>query len=207
MEASNSIRILITEDDALIAEDIKDICEFEGYVVSSVCYTYHQSVAAIQHNFFDIALLDINLENEKSGLDVAEFIRNMGNPIPILFLTSYSDKTYLQAAKKYNPVGYITKPFQKEQLISGIEIGLNHNAQLSSQNISSKSNAKIMSLLTTREYEIASLICEGKSNDEIATSVFLSVNTIKFHVKHIYEKLDIGSRTQLILLFTTKDQT
>lgn len=204
METTNYTRILIVEDDALIAEDIKDICELEGYKVASVCYNYYQSIQAIQHNVFDIALLDINLENEKSGLDVAEFIRNMVHPISILFLTSYSDKTYLQAAKKYQPVGYITKPFQKEQLISGIEIGLNNHPQLSNSNIIIKGKSKIMSLLTAREYEIALLICEGKSNEEIATNVFLSVNTIKFHIKHIYEKLDIGSRTQLMLLFTNQ---
>ncbi len=205
METTNYTRILIVEDDALIAEDIKDICELEGYKVPSVCYNYHQSIVAIQNNVFDIALLDINLENEKSGLDVAEFIRNMLHPIPILFLTSYSDKTYLQAAKKYQPVGYITKPFQEEQLISGIEIGLNNHPQLSNSNIRIKGKSKIMSLLTAREYQIALLICEGKSNDEIASIVFLSVNTIKFHIKHIYEKLDIGSRTQLMLLFTNQD--
>jgi DNA-binding NarL/FixJ family response regulator len=195
---NRTIQILVVEDEALIAEDIKDICELEGYKVPYVCYNYKQAIDVMEKTHFDLALLDINLENTKSGIDIAQFIMAKEIPIPIIFLTSYSDKSTLHFAKSCKPIAYITKPFQKEQLISTIEIGLDHltSTQLGNSNEATQYN---LSRLTQREYEIAHLICQGKSNEEIAGLIYLSINTIKFHLKNIYEKLDISSRTQLII--------
>jgi two-component system, response regulator PdtaR len=196
---NKALQILIVEDEALIAEDIKDICELEGYKVPYVCYNFIQAIEVLEKTHFDLALLDINLENTKSGIDVARFIISKEIPIPIIFLTSYSDKSTLHLAKSCKPIAYITKPFQKEQLISTIEIGLDHLASTQLENASDATQSRLFRL-TQREYEIANLICLGKSNEEIAGLVYLSVNTIKFHLKNIYEKLDISSRTQLIII-------
>jgi two-component system, response regulator PdtaR len=196
----NNISILIVEDEALIAEDIKDICEESGYDVKSICYTASQALQAIDQNKYDLALLDINLEDDLNGIEIAQYINKKRNPIPFLFLTSYTDKTTLNDAKNVHPIGYIVKPFNKAQLISTIEVGMYNilknklQGELSKNKIEEKNKIE----LTDREFEILNLICQGKTNIQIAEKIYLSVNTIKFHIKNIYEKLDVKNRAKLM---------
>ncbi len=192
MHRLNKINILIVEDEVLIAEDIKDICELAGYAVSKICYNPRQAISAITNHSFDLAILDINLESDMSGFDVAEFIRLQKLPLPFIFLTSYSDITTLHSAKECRPLAYITKPFRKEQLISAIEIGITKSSSQMNK------NAIDVQQLTEREAEIAKMICDGWTNEEIAKKLFLSVNTIKYHIKKIYEKLQVSNRIQLL---------
>lgn len=198
MIQQSNLKILIVEDEALIAEDIKDICELAGYLVLAICYNGRQAINSISNTSFDLALLDINLESELSGFDVADFIRLQNINLPYIFLTSYSDQSTLNTAREYHPVGYITKPFRKEQLISTIEISLKktmNNLKFSSVN---SNNSNEVTPLSERETEIALLVCAGLTNEEIATRLFLSVNTIKFHIKNLYDKLGIKNRIQLM---------
>lgn len=201
MSEENKIAILIVEDEALIAVDIKEICEEAGYEIVSICYRASQALYALQQGHFDLVLLDINLEDELSGIDIAQFILNNKMAIPFIFLTSYSDTQTLNAAKDVHPMGYVVKPFQKEQLISTIEISLYNHAKFKIPNGLNKDELeeKFKIHLTDREMEILALICEGKNNGQISNKIYLSINTIKFHIKHIYDKLQVSNRTQLIL--------
>lgn len=203
MEILETVKIIIVENEPIIAEDIKDICELAGFSTPTICYNYHQAIFTLQKNNYDLALLDINLESDLSGLDIAYYLNEKKLNLPVIFITSYFDKKTLEAAKIYEPAGYITKPFNQEQLICAIEIVLS-NKKINSyhEDILSKPT-KLKHKLTDREYEIISLIFQGKTNEEIAATLYLSVNTIKFHIKNMYEKLNVKSRTQLLLLNPT----
>ena len=205
MISKKQIKILIVEDEALISEDIKDICELSGYTVPTICYNGHQAITTITSTHFDLGILDINLESELTGFDIAEFIRLQNIQLPYIFLTSYSDSATLNTAKNCNPLAYITKPFRKEQLISTLEISLSKvlNIQKEKTEISLDISEPIR-LLSDREYEIAKMICDGKSNEEIATRLCISVNTIKYHIKNMYEKLGIKNRIQLLKIIVNK---
>jgi two-component system, response regulator PdtaR len=201
MKNGSKLSILIVDDEALIAEDIKEICIENGYDVQSVCYTALQALSAISKNEYDLVLLDINLEDELNGIEIAQFINRNCKHTHILFITSYSDKNILNEAKNVHPIGYIVKPFNKAQLISTIEIAiynvLKHRLPNSINKKQLEENYKIE--LTDREIEILNLICEGKTNQQIADDIYLSVNTIKFHIKNIYDKLEVRNRTELLL--------
>jgi two-component system, response regulator PdtaR len=202
MSDLNKIAILIVEDEALIAEDIKDICELAGYEVTYIAYRAGQAINALDKQHFDLALLDVNLEDELSGIDIAQYITSKHKNIPCIFLTSYADTKTLNAAKDAQPMGYIVKPFNKAQLVSTIEISLYNFSRfkmpngLNQQAIEKKFNVSI----TEREYEILTLLCEGKTNQQMAERLYLSINTIKYHIKHLYDKLHVGSRTQLMAI-------
>lgn len=202
MSELNKISILVVEDEALIAEDIKDICELAGYEVTSICYKVGQALIALEKQNFDLALLDVNLEDQLTGIDIAKYIKEKRKNIPCIFLTSYADAKTLNEAKDAMPMGYIVKPFNKAQLISTIEISLYNYSRFSMPNgldhaaLQKKFNASI----TDREYEILALICEGKTNQQMAERLYLSINTIKYHIKHLYDKLQVGSRTQLMAI-------
>lgn len=202
MSELNKISILIVEDEALIAEDIKEICELAGYEVTSICYKAGQALIALEKQNFDLALLDVNLEDQLTGIDIAKYIIEKRKNIPCIFLTSYSDSKTLNDAKDAMPMGYIVKPFNKAQLISTIEISLYNYSRFSMPNGLDHAaiEKKFSTSITDREYEILVLICEGKTNQQMAERLYLSINTIKYHIKHLYDKLQVGSRTQLIAI-------
>ena len=201
MSEINKIGVLIVEDEALIAEDIKEICEEAGYDVVSICYRASQALIALQKDNFDLVLLDINLEDELSGIEIAQYILKNKISVPYIFLTSYFDTHTLNEAKDVYPIGYIVKPFRKEQLISTIEISLYNHTKFKIPNglVREDLEAKFNVHFTEREMEILALKKKKKNNGQISYNIFLSINTVKFHIKHIYDKLHVSNRTQLIL--------
>lgn len=86
---------------------------------------YTEAIIAIQKELPDFAILDINLSGKKTGIDIAQQIRDLYN-FPFVFLTANSDLATLNAAKEVLPNGYLIKPFSKEELFTTIEIAL-HN--------------------------------------------------------------------------------
>lgn len=198
MHNKSMLRLLIIEDEALIAEDIKDICELSGFKAIQICYSGKQAISLITNKEFDLAIIDINLNTGYSGFDIADFINLQQKKLPYIFLTSYSDNKTLQRAKDYKPLAYITKPFRKEQLVSTLEIVFMNYYDSKLHQDDQINRSSLLAKLSTREFEIANLIFEGKSTNQIANKLCLSTNTIKFHLKKIYEKLEIENRIQLI---------
>ncbi len=117
------INILIVEDELIIAEDMSNILEKIGYKITGIAIDYNEAISSISREVPDLILMDINLSGSKDGIELAGYI-NENFQIPIIFTTSYTDNETLNRAKLVNPVNYLVKPFQKEQLYSAIEIGL-----------------------------------------------------------------------------------
>lgn len=112
-------RVLIVEDEPLIADDIADALERNGYEVVSIVDEAEDALQAVVDHAPSIALLDINIEGDIDGIELAHKL-----PIPFIFLTSYYDQNTLDRAKKTNPLGYIVKPFSETDLIVNLEIAL-----------------------------------------------------------------------------------
>lgn len=198
----SKLRILIVEDEPVIAENISMYLDNNDFEVSGIAYDSDEANDQLKNNTPDAAILDVNLESGEDGIDIARRI-NQEFRLPFLFLTSYSDKDTLQRAKKVNPSGYIVKPFNEKTLLASLEIAIsNHaagvNEKLPVLNIE-KLNKHLLSTLTEREFDIVQLIYEGITNNQIAERLFLSVNTIKTHLKNIYLKLDAGTRYAVII--------
>jgi two-component system response regulator LytT len=120
-----SIKILIVEDELIIAEDIKFMLS-QKYDITGTTINYEETIQSIKVKRPDLILIDINLIGTKSGVDLAHTInRNYG--IPFIFLTSLSDEVTMSNAKETFPYAYLIKPFEKRNLFSSIEIAL-HNA-------------------------------------------------------------------------------
>jgi DNA-binding NarL/FixJ family response regulator len=198
----SKLRILIVEDEPLIAENISMYLDNADFEVSGIAYDSGEANEQLHNNTPDAAILDVNLESEEDGIDIAKRI-NQKYQIPFLFLTSYSDKETLQRAKTVNPSGYIVKPFNEKTLLASLEIAIsNHAADLSSKMpllSLDKINRHLLSPISDREYEIVQLVYEGITNNQIAEKIFVSVNTIKTHLKNIYLKLDANTRYGVIV--------
>ncbi len=117
------IKILIVEDNFIIAEDLKNILIDLGYEVVDIVMNYYEAIETIVTQQPDLCLLDIVIKGEKDGVDLAQTI-NEDFGIPFLFITSHSDKTTVERAKETKPKGYIVKPFDKEDVYASVEIAV-----------------------------------------------------------------------------------
>ena len=184
---SNKLKILIVEDEPVIAENISIYLDNNDFEVSAIAYDSDEAFLQLKNNTPDAAILDINKEIQ----------------IPFLFLTSYSDKNTLDKAKQVKPSGYIVKPFNEKTLLASLEIAISNfasekNSAQPGLNIE-KINRHLLSPLTDREFEVAHLAYNGITNSQIAEQTFISLNTIKTHLKSIYLKTDANTRYGLIV--------
>jgi DNA-binding LytR/AlgR family response regulator len=136
---SKSINILIVEDNVLIADDMQMILEDMGYNVVANVTSYEKAIDVLKKEPVDLALLDIQLASEKSGIDIGKYIRQKLD-IPFVFVTSNSDKETVNQAKNVKPNGYLVKPFQEKDLFATIEITMS-NFQETEKNSKNDNNS------------------------------------------------------------------
>ncbi|MBL7941756.1 MAG: response regulator transcription factor [Flavobacteriales bacterium] len=194
------MRVLIVEDEPLIAEDIAGCLEAVDFEVAGMADSVSKALDLLSSQTCDVVLLDINLGDGPDGVDLAHEIRKQWD-IPFVFLTSHADRATIARVKETLPSGYLLKPFDENDLLTTLEIALaNHIGRRSHQDLPSldQLNNKLPNPLSARELEIIALIRSGNTNQQVADAVFLSVNTVKSHLLHIYEKLDVKNRTELM---------
>jgi DNA-binding LytR/AlgR family response regulator len=138
-----SINILIVEDNVLIADDMQMILEDMGYSVVANVTSYEKAIIALKDNIIDLALLDIQLATEKSGIDIGKHIRE-NYDIPFVFITSNSDKETINQAKEVKPNGYLVKPFEEKDLYTTIEITMSNFEETDSNDDDIKKNKNLL---------------------------------------------------------------
>ena len=126
-------KVLIVEDEPLIADDLEFHLNDMGINNIEVALQYNEALNKLSNNSFDLALLDVNLSGDKDGIQLANTI-NTSHQVPFIFVTSYYDNGTLSRAKRTNPYGYILKPFDKKEIQINVEmafhkIGLNMTAK------------------------------------------------------------------------------
>lgn len=196
------MKILIVEDEPLIAEDISESLKKSEFEITDIAYTKKDAFTQLETNLPDMVLLDINLDNKMDGIEIAEIIKDKYQ-IPFIFITSYSDKSTLEKAKITEPAGYLVKPFNEAGLSSSIEIAFYNHIQKTKRNFPeinlAKLNKNIQEQVTEREFDLLKLIYEGKTNKQIAETLFISPNTVKKHINNAYLKLDVSSRSTALV--------
>ncbi len=116
--------ILIIEDEFSIAMDMEMRLQKMGYNVAGIATNYKDALSVLLEESIDIALLDINLNGDKTGIDIGKIIKEKFN-IPIIFITAYTDEKTFNDALEANPMGYITKPFKDADLHNNIQLAFN----------------------------------------------------------------------------------
>ncbi len=115
-------RILIVEDEIIIAEDIKKILSKHNFDVIDIIPSGTEAVDRIQNALPDTILMDIMLDDDINGIDVALQIKDLN--IPVIFLTAFADAEKIEKAKLTEPFGYLIKPFRERELIATLEMAL-----------------------------------------------------------------------------------
>lgn len=127
---SKGKKILLVEDEVIIAMDLRASIENQGYVVIDHVTRGEDVIKVLEKNRPDIILMDVKLEGELDGVETAQMIYD-NYDIPVIFITSYSNKSIIDRAKKTNPFGYIVKPFEDRELFTNIELAFfKHESEL-----------------------------------------------------------------------------
>ncbi|MBS3819430.1 response regulator [bacterium] len=116
-------KILIVEDEILVAQDIQRILEHFGYSISSAVSRTEDTLREIQKNRPDLVLMDIKLGDETNGIDITKRIQERFD-IPIIYITALIDEKTFQRAKETDPYGYIYKPVEERELNAAVEMAL-----------------------------------------------------------------------------------
>jgi len=148
----SKVKVLIVEDEIIIADDICDTLEELGYEVLEPATTYTEAIETIEAERPDIAILDIQLSGKKSGVDLAGAI-NETYQFPFIFLTSNTDKITLEEAKKVEPLAYLVKPFSKEEIYTSIEVALYNYSKRKEQSLNQE-NLVIKDALFIKENKV-----------------------------------------------------
>ncbi len=117
------VKALIVEDEIFVARDLQMHLEKMGYMVASMVPSGEQAIQEIENELPDLVLMDIVLQEGMDGIETAEIIHSRFD-IPVIFLTAHGDRAIFERAKKTEPFGFVTKPFQEEDLRKVIEIAL-----------------------------------------------------------------------------------
>ncbi len=121
-------KVLVVEDENIVALEIKSRLQKLGYIVPSVASTGEEAISKAEAFSPDLILMDIMLKGNIDGVEASRRIRDKMD-IPIIYLTAYADGETLQRAKVTTPYGYILKPFEENDLRTTVEIAL-YNHQL-----------------------------------------------------------------------------
>ena len=206
------IRIALVDDHPIFLAGLKRLLESsESYEVSSIANSYKEALEKINFNNIDIALVDVNMPGA-SGIELLKAIKQRSSNCRVVMLTIEEDEETIYRAMKEGAQGYILKQDSPERLLKSIQACVDGEILLSNQSyskvverirkVSPPESAKsiIFSTLTVREIEITRLIVQGKSNPEIAQSLFISESTVKNHISNILHKLEMKDRVELAIL-------
>jgi CheY-like chemotaxis protein len=120
------VKILVVEDEVIIAKDIQMSLQQFGYSVPSTVVSGEQAIRKAEGEKPDLIIMDIVLQGEMDGIETASIIRSRFD-IPIIYLTSYSDKNTQERAKATKPYGYILKPFEETLVDTTIKMALSNH--------------------------------------------------------------------------------
>ncbi len=200
------IRVLVADDHALFRDGLVSLLEAAGYKVIAQVEDGEQAVKTAIETAPDIVLLDISMP----GINGLEALRRLRKDLPdtkIVILTVSDDEHDLNEAIRAGANGYLLKSLDADEFLELLE-GLQHGEAAITRKMTAKLMAGLaypaedsqdpLSTLTPREIELLGLVQEGLSNLAIAQRLRISENTVKYHLKNIFQKLDVQNRTEAV---------
>lgn len=124
-EYTSTPKILIVEDEPFIAENLQEMLSIFGYDDTEIANSANQAIKAIKTARPDLVLLDVKIKGDQDGIELGGIIKEQYK-LPFVYITSYSDKETVNRAKHTQPLGFIVKPFTKDDVYAAIEVAL-HN--------------------------------------------------------------------------------
>ena len=206
---SGKARIVIVEDNNIVRSGLEELVNsIPDWECIGCCANGEEGLKLIPRLKPDLVMMDIHLPN-LSGIECTAKLKEDMPGLFILILTVYEDETKIFQALKAGASGYILKRSDPREIIRAIEDVLTGGAPMTSsigrkvvesfREASAPKEGK--DALSRRETEILQALSQGLSNKEIAEHLSLGVETVRWHLKQIYEKLHVHGRTKVALKF------
>lgn len=199
------IRILLADDHPVVRAGLASLLVSEDdFEIVDMVGTPDDAVAR-RGRRVDVVLMDLRFGDQPGievagGVEATRRIRALDNPPQVLVVTNYSTDGDVVGAVSAGAVGYLLKDSSPEDLIAGVRDAARGESVLSKQ-VASKIMGRMnnpMTALSAREIEVLSLVAQGQSNREIGKKLFLTEATVKSHMGHVFNKLDVTSRTAAV---------
>ena len=114
-------RILVVEDESIVAFNLQQRLEQLGYDVPAIAVSGQESLELVDETMPDLVLMDIHIQGDMDGIDVASRLRET-HAVPVIYLTAYSEDSTLERARQTSPYGYLLKPFSERELHATIQM-------------------------------------------------------------------------------------
>lgn len=191
------IRVVIVDDHPLVSTGIQTLLQVQPDIsVIGVIQTGSAALQFVREQQPTVLLLDLHLP-DISGIAVATQVRNEQPEIAILVLTADEDDEILQSLLALGVQGYLLKTATGEEVVAAIHT-VAQGQNVFPSHIQNPRSEYILSNLTERETSVLLLLLTGHRNREIADTLHVTVKTVEFHLKNIFEKLDVHSRAEAI---------
>jgi DNA-binding NarL/FixJ family response regulator len=202
------IKVAIVEDDAGVRQSLEWLVKSSAeFSLGSSCGSAEEACRVLPKTVPEIVLMDINLPNH-SGIECTACLKELLPLVQVVMITVYDETEKVFNALRAGASGYILKRASPERILQAIR-----EVHAGGVPMSSEIARKVLGAfrepvavteaqgLSRREQEVLELLAHGCSNKEIADKLFISTETVAWHLRHIYSKLHVRSRTQAALRF------
>lgn len=211
------IRVMLVEDQAIVRQGLKVILEQDEQIkVVQEATNGEEAIQLLEKHMIDFVMMDVRMPI-MNGIEATRHIKRRWPNIKILVLTTFNDDEYAMQALRDGASGFMLKTADAEKLIEAV-----HSTMQGGMTIHDEVAAKVMPRLlnkvdkidherranvhseqtidlTPRELAIVQLVGEGKTNKEIAETLYLSIGTVKNYLTKILQKMNMRDRTQLAI--------
>jgi two-component system, NarL family, nitrate/nitrite response regulator NarL len=201
---SAAIRIVVVDDHTLFRRGLVGLLgEMEGFQVIGEASNGQDALSVIAAQNPDIVLLDVNMP-EMSGIATLVALRKLGVDSPVLMLTISQHEEDLIGAIRAGANGYLLKNAEPETLRQTIKQVVAGNSVLSPEvteqvfRLVRSGQFDPANLLTAREVEVLRFLSQGLTTAQTGSEMFISENTVKTHIRHILEKLEVSNRAEAV---------
>jgi DNA-binding NarL/FixJ family response regulator len=208
---SNKIRILIADDHALVREGTRRVLEQEPDLeVVGEAVDGEEAVELATSLKPDVAIVDVSMP-KMDGIEATRRIKATCPSINVLILSAYDDDQFIFSLLEAGAAGYLLKTIRSRELVDAVRAVYSGESVLH-PSIARKVLNRFVSaagkpaegkepvgMLSEREMEVLKLAAKGLSNQDIAEKLCLSIRTVQGHLGHIFNKLQVGSRTEAVV--------
>ncbi len=192
-------KILIVEDEAIIAAEIESNLQSLGYEITSVVNTGKKAIEKVEIDKPDIILMDIRIKGEMDGIDAAEIIRSRFG-VPVIFSTAYTDEERIQRAKITMPFGYLLKPIQDRDLKVTVEMAL-YVAKVEAERKQAEKNIKKSE---AKYRDLVELMPQGMFEaDEFGNLIFANRTALEMFG---YSETDLNKGLNILQIISPEDR-
>jgi len=188
--------VFVVDDDEAIREALVNLLESEG-LRARVFPSTEAFLEKWNEEMAGCLVLDVRLPGA-SGVELQEKLIASGIRIPIIFMTAHGDVPMVRKVMKAGAVEFLSKPFQREELLSAIHQAFVKEREIAAERAGRRAIEERLAMLSPREMEVLELVTEGMLNKQIAAALEISEITVKLHRRKVMEKMEANSLAELV---------